>query len=298
MVVSSSATPSIEVSSNLYFLLMTWLKNLFQSQQHLANISLEQLEESLLKANVKPSLVMEIVEAGKKNPEKALTDFIEKSFAKIPEAQFPSPSDKLQVIFFVGTNGSGKTSSLAKLGYHLQQHYSCVFGAADTFRAAAVDQLKAWAHELGIPAIGEGEGADPGSVVYNTIASALAKNAHYALIDTSGRLGNNKDLMAELRKIYRVAHKFAERIEVHSLFIFDISSGFNAFSQMQAFSEVGKLDAVILTKADAVEQAGIVLSWIDSPVLLPVWFYVDGESKESLHSFEAESFRTRYFDFL
>ena len=278
---------------------MTWLKNLFQSQQQLANISLEQLEESLLKANVKPSLVMEIVAGCKKNPEKALTEFIQKSFAKIPEAQFPPPSDKLQVIFFVGTNGSGKTSSLAKLGYHLQQqHFSCVFGAADTFRAAAVDQLKAWAHEFGIPAIGEGEGADPGSVVYNTIASALAKKAHYALIDTSGRLGNNKDLMAELRKIYRVAHKFAERIEVHTVFIFDISSGFNAFSQMQAFLEVGKLDAVILTKADALEQAGIVLSWIDSKFLLPVWFYVDGESKESLHSFEAKSFQENYFDFL
>ncbi len=194
------------------------------------------------------------------------------------------------IILVVGVNGSGKTTSIAKLGYHFQQeHKKVLFGAADTYRAAAVEQLKHWGEKLNIPVISGQSGGDPGAVVYDTVESAVAKHVDLALIDTAGRLHTRFNLMEELRKVYRVAGKPLEGSPHHIWLVLDATTGQNAIQQARAFKEAVNISGIILTKLDSSSKGGMVFS-IQEELGVPIYFVGLGEKMDDMQIFNPDLF--------
>ncbi len=194
------------------------------------------------------------------------------------------------IILVVGVNGSGKTTSIAKLGYHFQQaHHKVLFGAADTYRAAAVEQLKLWGERLNIPVISGQSGGDPGAVVYDTVESAVAKHVDLALIDTAGRLHTRFNLMEELRKVYRVAGKPLQGSPHHIWLVLDATTGQNAIQQARAFKEAVNVSGIILTKLDSSSKGGMVFS-IQEELSVPIYFVGLGEKMDDLQIFNPDLF--------
>jgi fused signal recognition particle receptor len=199
-------------------------------------------------------------------------------------------SHKPHVILIVGVNGVGKTTTIGKLAY-LYRHAgkSVVLGAADTFRAAAVDQLTIWSERAGVPIIQQGQNADPAAVAYDTVASAKSKGADVALIDTAGRLHNKKSLMEELAKIKRVMGKVVDGAPHEILLVLDASTGQNAMLQAKAFTEVVDVTGLVLTKLDGTAKGGIVIG-ISNELSVPVKYIGVGEQIEDLQVFDRVAF--------
>ncbi|MBI9048368.1 MAG: signal recognition particle-docking protein FtsY [Anaerolineaceae bacterium] len=194
------------------------------------------------------------------------------------------------VILVVGVNGSGKTTTIAKLGYHFQQFQkSVLFGAGDTYRAAAVEQLKTWGTRLNIPVIAGQSGGDPGAVAYDTVASAVAKETDIALIDTAGRLHTRFNLMEELRKVYRVTSKPLAGAPHHVWLVLDATTGQNAIQQARAFKEAVNVNGIILTKLDSSSKGGMAFS-IQQELQLPILFVGLGEKMDDLQAFDQDQF--------
>lgn len=200
------------------------------------------------------------------------------------------------VVLMIGVNGVGKTTSVGKMASKLKaQNKRVVLAAADTFRAAAGNQLLEWANRAGVEMIGGQEGADPGSVVYDAVAAAKARNADVLLCDTAGRLHNKKNLMEELRKINRILEKEYPDAFRETLVVLDATTGQNALSQAKEFSEVTDITGIILTKMDGTAKGGIAVA-IQSELGIPVKYIGVGESIEDLQKFDSEEFVNALFE--
>ena len=200
------------------------------------------------------------------------------------------------VVLVIGVNGVGKTTSVGKLAGKLKdQGKKVVLAAADTFRAAAGDQLLEWANRAGVEMIGGQEGADPASIVYDAVAAAKARNADVLLCDTAGRLHNKKNLMEELKKINRILEKEYPDAYRETLVVLDATTGQNALAQARQFSEVAEITGIILTKMDGTAKGGIAVA-IHSELGIPVKYIGVGETIEDLQKFDSNEFVNALFD--
>ena len=203
---------------------------------------------------------------------------------------------KPSVILVIGVNGVGKTTTIGKLALRLKsQGRSVVLGAADTFRAGAIEQLQVWADRAQVPLVKHGEGADPAAVVYDTIQSGKAKNADVIIIDTAGRLHNKKNLMDELNKISRVIDRELPNARRETLLVLDATTGQNAVNQAKDFKDAAGITGIILTKLDGTARGGVVLA-INNELDVPVKFVGVGEQIDDLQPFDAEAFACAMFD--
>jgi fused signal recognition particle receptor len=190
----------------------------------------------------------------------------------------------------VGVNGSGKTTSIAKLGYSYKRDGSkVVLAAADTFRAAAIEQLKWWGDQIGAEVIAHQPGADPGAVVFDAIQAAKTRGAQTVIVDTAGRLHTKFNLMEELKKIKRVVQRVDPTAPHETLLVLDANTGQNGVSQAKYFTEAVGITGIILTKLDSTAKGGIVLAICDQ-LKIPVRFIGTGESVEDLAPFDPQSF--------
>ncbi|MDR8391351.1 signal recognition particle-docking protein FtsY [Aliifodinibius sp. S!AR15-10] len=203
------------------------------------------------------------------------------------DAEFPQ---KPHVILVVGVNGVGKTTTIGKLAYlYKQAGKKVMIGAADTFRAAAVDQLKIWSERADVPLIEQGQGADPAAVAYDTVSAAKSRGADVAIVDTAGRLHNKKSLMDELAKIKRVIGKVVEGAPHEVMLVLDASTGQNAMQQAEAFTSFVDITGLVLTKLDGTAKGGIVLG-ISHEFNVPVKYIGVGEDIDDLQVFDRELF--------
>ena len=204
--------------------------------------------------------------------------------------------NRKSVILVIGVNGVGKTTSVGKLAGMLKdQGKKVIVAAADTYRAAAGEQLTEWAHRAGVDLIGGQAGADPAAIVYDAVAAAKARNADVLLCDTAGRLHNKKNLMEELRKIYRVLEREYPDAYLETLVVLDGTTGQNALAQARQFKEVANVTGIILTKLDGTAKGGIAVA-IQSELDIPVKYIGVGESIDDLQKFNAEQFVNALFD--
>lgn len=200
------------------------------------------------------------------------------------------------VIFVIGVNGVGKTTSVGKLASILKgQGKKVLIAAADTFRAAAGDQLAEWAHRAGVDMIGGADGADPASVIYDAVNAAKARKVDILICDTAGRLHNKKNLMEELKKMNRIIDREFPDAHRENLIVLDGTTGQNALSQAREFGEAANLTGVILTKMDGTAKGGIAVA-IQSELNVPVKYIGVGETIEDLQKFDAEEFVNALFD--
>ena len=194
------------------------------------------------------------------------------------------------VILVIGVNGAGKTTSIGKLAAYLKsQGKSVLLGAADTFRAAAIDQLQVWADRAGVEMIRHQEGSDPAAVVFDTLAAAKARNIDVAICDTAGRLHNKKNLMDELSKIARVVSREAPDAAVETLLVIDANTGQNALNQAREFKEAAGLTGIILSKLDSTAKGGVVIA-VKRELDVPVKFIGVGEGLDDLQPFDKEEY--------
>ncbi|GGH71929.1 MAG: signal recognition particle-docking protein FtsY [Bacteroidetes bacterium] len=210
-------------------------------------------------------------------------------------ATFDLPDKKPYVIMVVGVNGVGKTTTIGKLASQFKSAgKKVVLGAADTFRAAAVDQLVVWSERAGVPIVKQGMGSDPASVAYDTLQSAVSQDADVVLIDTAGRLHNKVNLMTELGKIKRVMQKVIPDAPHEVLLVLDASTGQNALNQAVEFSKVTEVSALALTKLDGTAKGGVVIG-ISDQLQIPVKYIGVGEKIEDLQVFDRKTFVDRFF---
>lgn len=200
------------------------------------------------------------------------------------------------IILVVGVNGVGKTTTIGKMAHYFkEQDKKVILGAADTFRAAAIDQLEVWAERAGVEIVKHKEGADPAAVVFDTINAGISRNADVIIIDTAGRLHNKKHLMEELNKIFRVIDRELPYSDREIFLVLDATTGQNAVSQAKEFMGVTEVSGIVLTKLDGTARGGVVLS-ITNDLKLPVKFIGVGEGLDDLQPFSAETFAASLFD--
>lgn len=248
----------------------------------------EEIEELLIEADVEYDLVEKIVASLPSKVNRiALKNELLFLFTpvKIEEADV-HPFVEL----IVGVNGAGKTTTIAKLAYKYKQNgKSVILGAADTFRAAAIEQLSRWAQKLGVPIVATKQGHDPSAVAYDTIAKAKAKNIDRVLIDTAGRLHTQSNLAEELKKIVRVCNKAMEGAPHRKLLVLDGTQGNCAINQAKAFNEMVGVDGIIITKLDGTAKGGALLS-ISHELKLPILYVGTGEKMEDLIPFDPNEY--------
>ena len=242
-------------------------------------------------------LKMQVTEKKIKDPQeckKLLMDSIKAQMA-VGETAYEFENRK-SVILVIGVNGVGKTTSVGKLAGKLKdQGKKVILAAADTFRAAAGEQLTQWANRAGVELIGGQAGADPASVVYDAIAAAKARDADVLLCDTAGRLHNKKNLMEELRKIYRIIEREYPEAYLETLVVLDRTTGQNALLQARQFNEVADVTGIILTKLDGTAKGGIAVA-IESELDIPVKYIGVGESIDDLQKFDSDQFVNALFN--
>lgn len=203
---------------------------------------------------------------------------------------------KPSVILVIGVNGVGKTTTIGKLALRLKNMgRSVILGAADTFRAAAIEQLQVWADRADVPLIKHAEGSDPAAVVYDTIQAGKARGSDVIIIDTAGRLHNKKNLMDELNKISRVIDRELPDASRETLLVLDATTGQNAVNQAKDFKEAAGITGIILTKLDGTARGGVVLA-INNELDVPVKFVGVGEQIDDLQPFDADAFASALFD--
>ena len=212
------------------------------------------------------------------------------------EVDFSVPSNKKPyVIMVVGVNGAGKTTTIGKLAYQFKKKgLKVVLGAADTFRAAAIDQLQVWAERVGVPLVKQQTGSDPASVAYDTLSSALSQGADVVIIDTAGRLHNKVNLMNELSKVKRVMQNLLPETPDEILLVLDGSTGQNAFEQAKQFTLATEVNALAITKLDGTAKGGVVIG-ISDQFQIPVKYIGVGEGIEDLQVFNKYEFVDSFF---
>ena len=264
----------------------------------------EQLEETLVMSDIGVETSVEICERLRKRiKETGITDPAEiKNLMKeiivdmLGEDEGLRLETKPSVILVIGVNGVGKTTTIGKLSLQLKNSGKrVVLGAADTFRAAAIDQLGIWAERAGVTMVKSVEGTDPASVVFDTIASAKSKGADVIICDTAGRLHNKKNLMDELAKIYRVIARELPDASVEMLLVLDAATGQNAVNQAREFKNVADITGIVLTKLDGTAKGGIIIA-IRNELGIPVKFVGVGEGIDDLQPFSAAEFADGIFE--
>ena len=205
-------------------------------------------------------------------------------------------STKPSVILVIGVNGAGKTSTIGKLAYKLiNEGKKVLVAAADTFRAAAIDQLQVWCDRAGADIIKHSEGSDPASVVYDAMDAAKSRDVDVVIVDTAGRLHTKKNLMQELSKISKIVHTKAEGCSLEVLIALDATTGQNAVNQAREFNEVADITGIILTKLDSTSKGGIVIP-ISNELNIPVKLITVGEKIEDIQPFSAKDFANALFE--
>jgi fused signal recognition particle receptor len=271
---------------------------------------LDNLEEALIGADVGVETTLQIInrieKSAKENKYLNVTELnalLQKEIAAVlvdaPDSSFegfnPPEGKKPYVILVVGVNGVGKTTTIGKLASRFKAAgHQVVLGAADTFRAAAVDQLTIWSERVGVPIVKQAMGSDPSAVAYDTVASAVAKNADIVIIDTAGRLHNKAHLMDELNKIKRVIQKVIPTAPHEVLLVLDGSTGQNAVEQAKQFTATTEVSALAITKLDGTAKGGVVLA-ISNQFKIPVKYIGVGEKVEDLQVFNKEAFVNSLF---
>ena len=268
-------------------------------EQALDTATLDDIEEALIASDLGPEASHRIREAiaaqkferlDERGLRSILADEIEKILAPVAKpleiTGFPRP----HVILVIGVNGSGKTTTIGKLAQWLkEQDYGVLLAAGDTFRAAAIEQLKSWGDVVGADVVAHKQGADPGAVVFDAMSAAESRSADVVLIDTAGRLHTKFNLMEELGKIRRVIERKVPEGPDEVMLVLDATTGQNALVQAKAFAEVVPITALCLTKLDGTSKGGIVFAVADQ-LQIPVRFIGTGEKPEDLTPFDAEEF--------
>ena len=257
----------------------------------------DELEEILISADVSVRTAEEVVKevreeaiGGKVKDQAFVTDLLKDILeekleeAPVPEIKYPC------VIMFVGVNGVGKTTTIGKVAnYFVSQKKSVTVAAADTFRAAASDQLSVWAERANVRIVKHEEGSDPSAVIFDALSSAKARGTDVVLVDTAGRLHVKENLMKELQKMDRVVTREFPEAQFLKFLVLDATTGQNAVSQARVFDEAVELDGIVLTKLDGTAKGGFVFS-LCSELQIPVVFTGVGEKMEDLVPFDAEQF--------
>ena len=267
----------------------------------------EQAEELLLGADVGTSATMALlhrvqdrIRTHSASPGGALETLKEEMRAVLADAGTPSlaaaDGPPPLVILVVGVNGAGKTTSIAKLAaLYREQGKRVVLGAADTFRAAAIEQLQAWGQRVGAEVVAHKQGADPGAVAYDAFQAARARNADVLIIDTAGRLHTKSNLMEEMTRVARVLSRLEPTAPHQTLLVMDATTGQNGLAQARAFTESVECTGIILAKLDGTARGGVVLA-IGDQLRVPVLFIGTGEGLDDLAPFDAEEFVEALFE--
>ena len=265
----------------------------------------EELEEILIMGDIGINATTSIIENLKKEvSERHIKEPMECKQLLINEIKDQMRVDSTEyefenrrsVVLVIGVNGVGKTTSIGKLADQLKaEGKKVVLAAADTFRAAAIDQLAEWANRAGVELIAQKEGSDPAAVIYDAISAAKSRNADVLICDTAGRLHNKKNLMEELKKINRILEKEYPDAYRETLVVLDATTGQNALAQARQFSEVAEITGIILTKMDGTAKGGIAVA-IHSELGIPVKYIGVGETIEDLQKFDSNEFVNALFD--
>ena len=266
---------------------------------------IDELEETLLMADVgvkTTEMLIASVRKGIRNKEIQTPDdlipFLEKEIVRIldrGESDTPMADQPPTVILVVGTNGVGKTTTIGKLSaYYRRQGKSVLLAAADTFRAAAIDQLEIWGKRADVQVIKHGEGSDPAAVVFDAMQAAKARNIDIVIVDTAGRLQTKSNLMQELEKIYRVIGREIPGAPHETLLVLDAGTGQNAISQAELFTQAAPVSGVVLTKLDGTAKGGVTIG-IKSQLSIPIKWIGVGEGIDDLRPFRAEDFVSALF---
>ncbi len=280
------------------------IANLFRTNE-ITEETWDELEMLLIQADVGIATVAELLqivressaERGLRRPEE-VRDLLKQGLVDLLQGSqhtYLEGERLLNVVLVVGVNGSGKTTSIAKLArYHKERGDRVLLAAADTFRAAAIDQLQIWAQRVGVDVIAHQPGADPGAVVYDAIRAAQARSANVLIVDTAGRLHTRHNLMQELAKISSIARKQVHRAPHETLLVLDATTGQNALNQAKMFAETAGVTGVVLAKLDSSAKGGMVFA-IGRELGLPVLFVATGEQPDDWAPFDAVSFVNALF---
>lgn len=279
--------------------------NVFANFRKVDEELMEELEEALISADVGVNTSVEIIDKLRDSAKhKNITDAdtLKDELKSIISDMMDKPSavsensENLEIILVIGVNGVGKTTSIGKLAYKFKQEgKNVLLAAADTFRAAAIDQLQIWADRCGLDLIKQDEGADPAAVVYDAVTAANKRNADVLIIDTAGRLHNKKNLMSELQKIMKVASREAPKAKKEVYLVLDATTGQNALSQAKLFGEIADITGIILTKLDGTAKGGVVIA-ITNEQEIPVKYVGIGEGIDNLEEFVPSDFARALFD--
>lgn len=281
------------------------IEALVKSSKKLDDDFWEELEEILIQADVGVNTTIELVDNIKKAAKKQkmhdsseVLELIKDEIRKLLEynnVPLNIPQGELAVILVVGVNGAGKTTSIAKLAYRFHEEGKKVLlGAADTFRAAAIDQLNIWADRVGVEIIKHQEGSDPGAVVFDAIHASRARHADILIIDTAGRLQNKANLMKEISKIKNIIQREIPEAPHEVLLVLDATTGQNAISQAKIFEEATGVTGLILSKLDGTAKGGIILA-VEKELKIPVKLVGIGEGLEDLRDFSPQIFTEALF---
>lgn len=267
--------------------------------------TLDAIEEALVESDMGVDTTLKVIDALEERVSRdkymsfdELVGLLRSEISKlIPDSSRPFDfSKKPYVVLVVGVNGVGKTTTIGKLAAMLRrQGKSVIIGAADTFRAAAVDQLSIWAERAGVSIVKQGMGSDPASVAYDSVSAAVARNADVVLIDTAGRLHNRIDLMNELTKIRNVIRKVVPDGPHDVLLVVDASTGQNAFSQAKEFARATDITGLVVTKLDGTAKGGVVVG-VSDQYRIPVKFIGTGEGIDDIKEFDREDFVATLFE--
>lgn len=284
--------------------IVSGMDSIFHGFSHIDEDFYEELEETLIMGDLGVHTTMEIIEDLRekvkaqhiKEPiecRQLLIDSIKEQM-DVGETAYEF-EEKQSVVFVIGVNGVGKTTTIGKLaGKFRAEHKKVILAAADTFRAAAGEQLKEWANRAQVEMIGGQEGSDPAAVVFDAVAAARARRADILLCDTAGRLHNKKNLMEELKKLNRVIDREYPEAYRETLVVLDATTGQNALNQAKEFNEVADITGVILTKMDGTAKGGIAVA-IQAELGIPVKYIGVGEGIDDLQKFDADEFVNALF---
>ncbi len=280
------------------------IKRIVTASPKLTGDSLEELEYVLISADLGMQMTQQIIDAAKNEFEtqgksgdaffEIARNEIEKSLtAEQPE--LVKSANGLTIVSMVGVNGTGKTTTSAKLAHMIQGNgQTCMLAACDTFRAAAIDQLKLWGERLSVEVVASDYGSDPASVAHDAVTSAKAKNCDYLFIDTAGRLHTKNNLMKELEKLHRVIGKQEEGAPHEVLLVVDATTGSNALNQAREFNKIAPLTGLVVTKLDGTSKGGMVVA-IQKELGLPVKFIGVGEQAGDLQPFDPAQYARALF---
>ncbi len=280
------------------------IKRIVTRSPRLEQGGIEELEAALIGADLGMALTAQIIDEVKRSYESQgqsgedvfmiAARVVEASFSVLAPELIRAPASPT-VVSIVGVNGTGKTTTAAKLAHLTQQRGETVLLAAcDTFRAAAIEQLKLWGQRLGVPVVAGAYGADPAAVAHDAVKAAQSRNAAYLFVDTAGRLHTKHNLMQELQKLHRVMGKQVPGAPHEVLLVLDATTGMNALNQAREFHKAVPLTGLIVTKLDGTSKGGMVVS-IQKELNLPVKFIGVGEQPDDLQPFDARQFAAALF---